>query len=133
MYQMIQFQEERLWAAANALKGLQKCIDDTLDYAQTRTAFGKPLIANQVVRFRLAELQTELEALRALTWKAADKVVAGEDVTQLASMAKLKTGRLGREITDACLQYWGGEPLQRAPQRAREPSDARVPPHRSGG
>ena len=109
VYQMVQFQEERLWAAANALKGLQRCIDDTLDYTQTRTAFGKPLIANQVVRFRLAELQTELELLRALTWKAADKVVEGEDVTLLASMAKLKTGRLAREITDACLQYWGGK------------------------
>ena len=108
VYQMIQFQEERLWAAANALKGLQKCIDDTLEYTQTRHAFGKPLIANQVVRFRLAELQTELECLRALTWKAAEMAVTGEDVTQLASMAKLKTGRLAREITDSCLQYWGG-------------------------
>lgn len=107
-YQMLQFQEERLWAAANALKGLQRCIDETVEYTKDRRAFGQPLINNQSVRFRLAELQTEIELLRALTWSACDKVVAGEDVTLLASMAKLKGGRLGREVTDACLQYWGG-------------------------
>ena len=56
----------------------------------------------------MAELQTELELLRALTWRTADKALAGEDVTLEASMAKLKAGRLGREVTDACLQYWGG-------------------------
>jgi citronellyl-CoA dehydrogenase len=43
-----------------------------------------------------------------LIYRAAEQLVAGEDVTKLASMAKLKAGRLGRELTDACLQYWGG-------------------------
>jgi citronellyl-CoA dehydrogenase len=56
----------------------------------------------------MAELQTEIEALRALTYQACELHVAQKDVTQLASMAKLKAGRLGREVTDACLQYWGG-------------------------
>ena len=65
-------------------------------------------VNHQTVRFRLAELQTELEALRSLVWRAADGIVAGEDATLLASMAKLKAGRLARETTDACLQYWGG-------------------------
>ena len=58
-----------------------------------------------MVHFRIAELQTELEALRALIWRAAEEYVAGRDVTLLASMCKLKSGRLAREITDACLQY----------------------------
>ena len=40
--------------------------------------------------------------------RAGEQLVAGEDVTKLASMAKLKAGRLGREATDACLQFWGG-------------------------
>ena len=70
--------------------------------------FGQPLINNQVIHFRLAELQTEIECLRALVYQATEQYVAGKDVTQLASMAKLKAGRLGREVTDACLQYWGG-------------------------
>ena len=70
--------------------------------------FGKPVLDNQVVHFRLGELRTEVEALRALTWSAVEQYVAGRDVTRLASMAKLKCGRLMREVADSCLQYWGG-------------------------
>ncbi|MBS7661176.1 citronellyl-CoA dehydrogenase [Pseudomonas lalucatii] len=108
MLQMLQFQEERLFGAANMLKGLEHCVDATIDYCKERRTFGSPLIDNQVVHFRLAELQTEIEALRALVYQATELYVAGKDVTRLASMAKLKAGRLGREVTDACLQYWGG-------------------------
>ncbi len=106
--QMQQFQEERLYSAASSIKGFDRLIDLTIDYAGERKVFGKPVLDNQVVHFRLAELRTEVEALRALTWSAIEQYVAGADVTRLASMAKLKTGRLAREITDSCLQYWGG-------------------------
>ncbi len=108
MMQMLQFQEERLYAAASSLKSFDRLIDLTIDYTRERTTFGRPVLDNQVVHFRLAELRTEVEALRALTWNAIEQYVAGGDVTKLASMAKLKTGRLARELTDACLQYWGG-------------------------
>jgi citronellyl-CoA dehydrogenase len=108
IYQMLQFQEERLWAAAACLKAHEYIIDATIDYTRNRKAFGRSILDNQVVHFRLAELQTEVELLRALTYRAAEALIAGEDVTRLATMAKLKTGRLGRELTDACLQYWGG-------------------------
>ncbi|SFK93494.1 citronellyl-CoA dehydrogenase [Mesorhizobium albiziae] len=106
--QMMQFQEERLYAAASSLKGFDRLIDLTIDYTGQRGAFGKPVLDNQVVHFRLAELRTEVEALRALTWSAVERYVDGADVTRLASMAKLKAGRLARELSDACLQYWGG-------------------------
>ena len=106
--QMLQFQEERLYAAASSLKGFDRLIDLTIEYTGARQAFGTSILDNQVVHFRLAELRTEVEALRALTWSAVEQYVAGKDVTRLASMAKLKTGRLAREITDSCLQYWGG-------------------------
>ena len=108
-YQMEQFQEERLWAAANAVTGLENVIRATIAYTRDRKAFGQPILHNQVVHFRLAELLTEVEALRSLTWRATEGLVAGEDVTRLASMAKLKAGRLSREVTDACMQYWGGQ------------------------
>ncbi|SEL55445.1 citronellyl-CoA dehydrogenase [Atopomonas hussainii] len=108
MMQMMQFQEERLFAAANIIKGLEYCIDSTIEYCKERKTFGQALIDNQVIHFRMAELQSELEALRALTYQATELYVAGKDVTKLASMAKLKAGRLGREVTDSCLQYWGG-------------------------
>lgn len=107
-YQMMQFQIERLYGAASMIKALEHCVRETLAYTQQRQAFGKPLIANQAIHFRLAEMQTEVEALRALCYRATEQHVAGEDVTLLASMAKLKAGRLAREVTDGCLQFWGG-------------------------
>jgi citronellyl-CoA dehydrogenase len=108
MYQMLQFQEERLWGAANALQGLDNAVRDTIEYTRSRRTFGRPVIDNQVVHFTLAELKTEIEALRALVYRATELYVSGKDVTQLASMAKLKAGRLTREVADKCLQYWGG-------------------------
>jgi len=108
IFQMMQFQEERLWAAASGITGLDGAIDQTIEYTRQRQAFGKSILDNQVVHFRLAELRTEVEALRALTYRAVELYVGGKDVTKLASMAKLKVGRLSREVHDACLQYWGG-------------------------
>ncbi len=107
-FQMLQFQEERLWGAAGSLRSLDRLIDQTIEYTRQRKAFGKSILDNQVVHFRLAELRTEVEALRALTYRAVEMYVSGKDVTKLASMAKLKSGRLSREVTDSCLQYWGG-------------------------
>ena len=107
-FQMLQFQEERLWGAASSLRSLDKLIDATIEYTRERKAFGKSILDNQVVHFRLAELRTEVAALRALTYQAVESYVGGKDVTKLASMAKLKCGRLSRDVTDACLQYWGG-------------------------
>ncbi|MEK6243799.1 MAG: acyl-CoA dehydrogenase family protein [Pseudomonadota bacterium] len=107
-YQMQQFQEERLWAAASTVQGLTRTIGDTVDYIRERKIFGQAVLDFQYVHYRLAELKTEVEALRALTYRACEMYIGGEDVTELASMAKLKAGRLRREVSDACLQYWGG-------------------------
>jgi len=106
-YQMRQFQEERLNAAARRL-AIGQMLDHVADYLRTREAFGKPLIENQFIQFKLADLKTEIEALRALTYRATELYVAGEDVTELASMAKLKSGRLSREVADWCMRFMGG-------------------------
>ena len=108
MFQMLQFQEERLYGAAGCLRSLDRLIDQTIDYTRQRQTFGKSVLHNQVVHFRLAELRTEVEALRSLTYRAVESYVSGKDVTKLASMAKLKAGRLSREVADSCLQFWGG-------------------------
>ncbi len=108
VYQMKQFQEERLWACAGSLKGCERTIDATIDYTRQRKIFGKPILDNQVVHFKLAELLTEVEALRSLTYRACEDYLAGKDVTMLASMGKLIAGRLRRTVSDSCLQYWGG-------------------------
>jgi citronellyl-CoA dehydrogenase len=108
IYQMKQFQEERLWACAGSLKGAERTINATIEYTRERKIFGKPILDNQVVHFRMAELMAEVEALRSLTWRACEDYLAGKDVTMLASMGKLIAGRLRRTISDSCLQYWGG-------------------------
>ncbi|CAL4179581.1 unnamed protein product, partial [Meganyctiphanes norvegica] len=107
-YQMMQFQEERLALAVSVFKPLELILQQTIDYTRQRIAFGQPLLNNQYIHFKLAELATEIEALRALVYRAVELYVAGQDVTQLASMCKLKGGRLARQVTDACLQFWGG-------------------------
>lgn len=108
LLQMQQFVDERLFAAASALKRLELCIDETIEYTAQRKAFDKTILDNQVVHFRLAELQTEIELLRSLTYRACDDYIHGIDANKLSAMAKLKAGRLSREVSDACLQYWGG-------------------------
>ncbi len=108
MMQMVQFQEERLCGAVGTLRGMDKLIEATIEYCKERHTFGQPLINNQVVHFRMAELKTEVECLRSLVYRAVEEYIGGTDVTMMASMAKLKAGRLAREVSDSCLQYWGG-------------------------
>jgi len=125
-YQMEQFQEERLWGAANSILGMEETIRETIEYTRERKAFGRPILDNQVVHFRLAELMTEVEALRALVYRATELFVGGQDVTRLASMAKLKAGRLAREVSDSCLQYWGGQGYMWESPVARSLRDSRL-------
>src|SRR4029078_994195 len=89
-YQMVQFQEERMWGAGACLTAHKFIIAHTIEYTGTRKAFGKTILDNQIVHFKLAELQTEVELLRALIYRSAEALIAGEDVTRLATMAKLK-------------------------------------------
>ena len=108
MYQMMQFQEERLWCAASCIQSLSNCIAWTVEWAHERKLFGATLADQQWVQFKLAEMKTEVESLRAMTYRACELYVQGQDVTELASMAKLKAGRLNRLVPDTCLQFWGG-------------------------
>ncbi|ODV44238.1 acyl-CoA dehydrogenase [Cupriavidus sp. UYMMa02A] len=107
IYQMKQFQEERLNGAARRL-ACTALIEETAEYLRQRIAFGKPLLDNQFIQFKLAELKTEMEALRALVYVATQTYIDGGEVTELASMAKLKAGRLSREVADWCMQFQGG-------------------------
>lgn len=106
--QMQQFQKERLIANVMAHSSGERTVRDTIAYTQQRKAFGRPLIENQWIHFKLVELLTELEALRQLNYHCVRMLIAGQDVTREVSMGKLKAGRLGREINDTCLQFYGG-------------------------
>lgn len=124
--QMKQFVDERLYASASCIKRLEWCIQETIQYAGQRKAFGSTILDQQVVHYRLAELQTEVEALRGLTYRACEAHINGEDATKLASMAKLKAGRLSREVSDSCLQYWGGMGFMTENAIARSFRDGRI-------
>src|ERR1044072_1938075 len=108
IYQMQQFQEERIWAAAAGLMKMERMIRMTIEYTAGRQALGKGILHNQVVHFRLAELETKVELLRSHVYRTVEEYLAGADATQLASMAKLTAGRLVGEGADSCLPYWGG-------------------------
>lgn len=126
MYQMLQFQEERLFGAASNIDAMTNIIAETTDYTRQRQAFGQSILDNQYVHFRLAELKTEVECLRALVYHACEEYVAGRDATLLASMAKLKAGRVAREVTDSCLQFWGGQGYMWETHVARAYRDSRL-------
>lgn len=106
--QMAQFQDERLVGAYIAVAGARRALDRTKDYLQQRVAFGKPLLANQHLQYRLAELYADVDTMDGFLQYAADKYMAGQDVTREATVAKLKTGRLVREVADTCVQFHGG-------------------------
>ena len=106
--QMNQFQDERLVMAMMSVSGARRAIDRTKEYLQVREAFGKPLIANQYLQYTLAELIAEVEILHGYLLHAFERYVDGHDVTREATMAKLKAGRLVRQVADTCVQFHGG-------------------------
>lgn len=124
--QMQQFQKERLSGVIMSTAGMDKIIRLTIDYCRQRETFGKPLINNQWIHFKICELLTEVEALRQLAYHCVRTLVAGEDVTKEASMAKLKAGRLAREVADTCLQFHGGMGYVEEYPMARYFRDARL-------
>src|SRR3546814_12991195 len=77
-YQMLQFQEERLFGAASGIDGLFNVIDETIAYTGHRQAFSQYILDNQYVHFRLAELCTEVEALKALVYHTTEASPSGK-------------------------------------------------------
>jgi citronellyl-CoA dehydrogenase len=124
--QMAQFQDERLIACYMTLAGMERALRRTVDYLQQREAFGKPLLANQYLQYKLAELFAEVDLLKHYCYSAAEAYVDGQDVTRFATVAKLKTGRLVREVADTCLQYHGGMGYMEEHWTARYYRDTRL-------
>ncbi len=106
--QMAQFVVERMWGAYAVVGACDRALERTRDYCRERNVFGKPLTGHQYVSFRLAELAAEVDLLRHYHRAVAEAYQAGDDVTRQATIAKLKAGRLVREVADWCLQFHGG-------------------------
>ncbi len=124
--QMRQFQIERISAVLLSLGGMDRIIEKTIEYCRERHTFGKPLIANQWIQYKIAELMTEIEALRQLAYHSISEFIDGKDMTMEISMAKLKGGRLAREVADTCLQFHGGMGYVEEYPMARYFRDARL-------
>ena len=125
-YQMQQFQNERLISAVGAAAGAAKILKMTIEYCRGRSTFGKPLIENQWIYFKLTELISEVEFLKQMCYHCGRIMDRGEDYTREASMAKLKAGRLVREVADTCMQFHGGMGYMEEYPMARYYRDSRL-------
>ncbi len=106
--QMSQFVIERMFAAYGAPSSSRRALERTRDYLKQREVFGKPLMANQYLAFRMAELSAQIELLQSHNYACAEAYMHGQDTTRMATVAKLVSGRLVREVADTCLQFYGG-------------------------
>ena len=106
--QMAQFVKERMWANYSSVTGMDRALQRTREYLGQREVFGKPLILNDHVAYKLAELSAEVDLLRHYNYTCAEAYVRGDDTTRFATIAKFKAGRLSREVADWCLQFHGG-------------------------
>jgi short-chain 2-methylacyl-CoA dehydrogenase len=98
----------RISVAAMGVGLAQGAYDLAYEYAKEREQFGKPISSFQAVRFRLADMATEIEAGRALVYKAAWLKDQGRDFAREAAMAKLFTGELSSRVVGAALELHGG-------------------------
>jgi short-chain 2-methylacyl-CoA dehydrogenase len=98
----------RIGVAAMGVGLAQGALDEALAYAKERRAFGRPISKFQAIQGKLADLATEIEAARLLTYKAAVLKDQGRNFTLTAAQAKLKTGRLAVRATEEAVQIHGG-------------------------
>jgi short/branched chain acyl-CoA dehydrogenase len=98
----------RIGVAGMGLGLAQGAFDQALAYAGERRAFGQPIARFQAIQMKLADLSTEIEAARLLTYKAAREKDLGRNFTLTAAQAKLKTGRLAVRMAEEAVQIHGG-------------------------
>jgi short-chain 2-methylacyl-CoA dehydrogenase len=98
----------RIGVAAMGVGLAQGALDEALAYAKERVAFGRPISKYQAIQAKLADMATEIEAARLLTYKAALLKDAGRSFTLTAAQAKLKTGRLAVRASEEAVQIHGG-------------------------
>jgi acyl-CoA dehydrogenase len=102
------FQRERLVAGLHAVAACDRGLEDTIAYVRERQAFGGPLSEKQVLRHRIADMATMIEAGRALTYSACLKFQSREDAVREISMVKLFTAEMAQKVAYECVQLHGG-------------------------
>jgi citronellyl-CoA dehydrogenase len=129
-YIMTNFQGERLVAAIMANTGMELALSDAIKYGKERTAFGRPIGSFQVWKHKFAEHLTSLEAAKALTWQAVDKLNQKnpQAATKMVSMAKLFAADLAQKVTYDCQQFHGGYGFIEEYDISRQYRDVRLLP-----
>ncbi|OGF53696.1 MAG: acyl-CoA dehydrogenase [Candidatus Fraserbacteria bacterium RBG_16_55_9] len=108
-YHLMQFfSRGRTAVAAQAVGIAQGAFDEAFKYAQERQAFGRHIVDFQAIQFKLADMATDIEAARLLTYRAAWQISRGGNPAREASMAKLFASRVAREVANEALQIHGG-------------------------
>jgi butyryl-CoA dehydrogenase len=116
----------RVHTAARACGAAQGAFDEAMEYAKQRNQFGRPIAHFQAIRFKLAEMATEIEAARQLWYSAAQRMDNGEAVPHEASMAKLFASEMSERVTSDAIQVLGGEGYTRNHAVERHWRDARL-------
>jgi len=98
----------RIGIASQAVGIGQACLDEALKYSKERKQFGKPISSLQAIQWMIADIATELSAARWLTYRAAAKKDAGEDVTLEAAQAKLYASEMAGRAAHRAVQIHGG-------------------------
>jgi short-chain 2-methylacyl-CoA dehydrogenase len=98
----------RIGVSAMGVGLAQGALDEALAYARDRVAFGQSISKHQAIQAKLADMATEIEAARLLTYKAALEKDAGRSFALTAAKAKLKTGRLAVRAAEEAVQIHGG-------------------------
>ena len=102
------------------------CLEDALAYAKDRQAFGKPIAEHQAIQWMLADMATEIDAARLLTWRAATLKDRGEPFTAEAAMAKLFASDTAMKAARSCVQIFGGYGYMKDYPAERHYRDAKI-------
>jgi alkylation response protein AidB-like acyl-CoA dehydrogenase len=116
----------RVHTAARATGAAQGALDDAIDYAKQRVQFGRPIADFQAIRFKLANMATQIEAARQLWHWAAQRTDDGAATPQDASKAKLFASEMAERVTSDAIQVLGGEGYTRNHTAERHWRDARL-------
>ena len=101
-------QRERLLSAVLSVSAASQAVDDTLEFLKSREAFDKPLAEFQALRHRIADIATQLEAARQLTYAAVEAFASGDDCVTEVSMAKLFSTEMANRVGYEAVQMHGG-------------------------
>ncbi len=123
---MEELPRERLILAIGAMAACEGMLERTVEYVQTRKAFGQALSSMQNTRFTLADLKAWIEVNKAFVRQCTDEYNRGELTTTNASIAKLSATDLQFRVADDCLQLFGGYGYMREYPISRDFVDARV-------